>query len=105
MNHTLPLIPVLVRAFSEAWAAAARRRAASTARKTRLRVFLDCDERVEDVIRSEVREVEYVRDDREADVRVIVTHPDADGRMYSVNFIGHGRLAGMRALAHVGAGG
>ncbi|MEW5981630.1 MAG: hypothetical protein AB1806_04590 [Acidobacteriota bacterium] len=64
----------------------------------RLRVFVDCRNTscYEDYLRDEITFVEYMRDQRDADVQVLVTSATtgSNGREYTLSFIGLGALAG-----------
>jgi len=64
----------------------------------RLRVLVDCRNTFcyEDFLRDEITFVEYMRDQKDADVHVLVTGATtgAGGREYTLSFIGLGPLAG-----------
>jgi len=66
----------------------------------RLRVFVDCQQThcYEDYLRDEITFVEYMRDQKDADVHVLVTSVStgAGGTEYTLAFIGLGPLAAER---------
>ena len=107
MTSNETLVPV--RALALAWVALARKEmnARGATGSSRLRVFLDCDARFEDSIRSEIDFVEYVRSRPNADVSLSVTPGGSQARAdrCTVRFVGGGRFAGIEADARVRIGG
>jgi hypothetical protein len=103
MTSNLTLVPV--RALAKAWADLARKQTGAGGRtgSSSLKVFLDCDARFKDSIRSAIDFVEYVRDRRSADLRVCVTSVRSHGkaRHCIVRFIGVGRFDHVEASARL----
>lgn len=103
MSEKAELVPLV--ALSQAWAAMARELAAEEGRtrSSRLRVFLDCDGRLKDLIRSGIDFVEYFDRPQEAEVCVRVTNVVSRRRPRecTVAFIGKGHFEGIEAMARV----
>ena len=94
-----------VRALLMAWAVIARQEANMTGQcdSRDLKVFLDCDEWLEDEIKPEIDFVEFVDNRHEADVCMTVMPDSSHGtaRHYRARFAGAGRFAMIEASARL----
>jgi hypothetical protein len=97
--------PTPVRALLTAWVSLARAHAAINGQPglRDVKIYLDCDEWLEEEIRPEADFIEYVDDKREADVCMIVAPEESHGvsRHYRVRFVGLGRFAMIEASARL----
>jgi len=94
---------VPVRALALAWVKLARQvHMATFTDNGRLKVFLDCDEWFEDLVRPELDFVIYVDSREEADVCVRVT-PERKAGYYEVTFVGAGTFELIEASARLAA--
>lgn len=90
----------LVSAFGSTWATpAAAQQPDVGAASDAVRVFIDCQTRCdEDHFQREIGFVDYVRDQRDADVHVLITRQStgAGGSRYDLRFIGRRGFAGIQ---------
>jgi hypothetical protein len=103
ITNTVASTPV--RALLTSWAALARQQDYSTGRHSLrdLKVFVDCEEWLEDEVKPEIDFVQYVYNQGDADVCMTVTPDSSHGttRHYNVRFAGRGRFALIEASARL----
>jgi hypothetical protein len=96
---------VPVRALAMSWDALARQQTSADGQggSSPLKVFLDCDTRFEEWMRSEVDFVAFVgsREDADVCVRATPVSEQGDSRHYDARFIGAGRFELIEASAHL----
>ncbi len=99
MRKVLPAIVLVLLTGAPAGASRAGQQQGTEVQNNRLHVFLDAQVRGidRDYIQTELDWVDWVRDQRDADVHILITTQGAGsgGRAYTFDFLGRGRFASL----------